>query len=195
MILEALAAVREQIYHAGEIIRRVRNLISNGNQQVNAISISEVIISAVTRFEAANPGCNVNFEPGPEVDRATVLADPVQIQQILVNLLRNAQESCVASPQIRIRTRRGQAKRIDVCVIDDGPGISDDGRDLFSSLTTSKGSGLGLGLAICRTLIESMGGRIWIEDTGPDGTTICFNIREASAENNTLLPMPGHKQH
>lgn len=188
MILEALAAVREQIYHAGEIIRRVRNLIGNGDQQVNAIAISEVIISAVTRFEAANPGCNVSFEPGPDVDQATVLADPVQIQQILANLLRNAEESCGASPQIHVRTRRGQAKRIDVCVIDNGPGITNDGRDLFSSLTTSKGSGLGLGLAICRTLIESMGGQIWIEDTGPDGTIICFNVREDVVETDILSP-------
>lgn len=178
-ILEALAAVRDQIYHAGEIIRRVRNLIGNGDLQVNAISLSEVIASAVTRFEAAHPGCKVRFEKGRSVEQATVLADPVQIQQILVNLLRNAQETCGLKPQIYIQTRRGKEKRIDVCVIDNGPGIK-DGRDLFSSLTTSKGDGLGLGLAICRTLIESMGGEIWIEDTGPDGTMICFSVREAA---------------
>lgn len=179
-IVEALEAVREQIYNAGEIIRRVRNMIDNGQSRVVPTSISEVINSSVSLFEAANPHCKVTIEPETASEMAMAWVDPIQIQQILVNLLRNAQDACSGNPIITISTKRRQKGLIDICVTDNGSGITSDEADLFSSFVSSKEDGLGLGLAICRTLIESMGGRIWIEKTGPKGTTICFNVRESA---------------
>jgi len=181
LIVDALGAVREQINHAGQIIRRVRNLISNGQPQMDAISLSGVITSAITLVEVANPGLKVTFEQGPDVEHVEVMADPVQIQQVLVNLIRNAHESCITAPQIIIRTKLGKGQLVDVLVIDNGPGIANDGRDLFSSFTSSKDDGLGLGLAISRTLVEAMGGEIWVEETGAHGTVICFNVPLAQA--------------
>jgi len=182
LIVDALVAVREQINHTGQIIRRVRNLISGGQPQVDAISLSGVIGSAITLFEVANPGLKVAFEPGEDVEHVEVMADSVQIQQVLVNLIRNAHESSGADPQIAIRTTLGKGQLADVLVVDNGPGIVNDGADLFSSFTTSKDEGLGLGLAISRALIEAMGGEIWVEDTGSHGTVIGFNVPTAQAQ-------------
>ena len=148
---------------------------------MDAISLSGVITSAITLVEVANPGLKVTFEQGPDVEHVEVMADPVQIQQVLVNLIRNAHESCITAPQIIIRTKLGKGQLVDVLVIDNGPGIANDGRDLFSSFTSSKDDGLGLGLAISRTLVEAMGGEIWVEETGAHGTVICFNVPLAQA--------------
>lgn len=185
VIIEALTAVRQQIYHSGEIIRRVRNLVGNRQSRIDPASLSDLIASGVKLFAVANPGFKVTIDPAPEFEDVMVLADPVQLQQILVNLLRNAQEACGSSPQIAISTKRGENNTINVCVIDNGSGIEDFQTDPFSSFTTSKGGSLGLGLAICRTLIESMGGAIWIDKTGSQGTTICFSVQEITADSNS----------
>ena len=190
-IVDALVAVRDQIYHAGEIIRRVRNMIDNGPSRSVPTSLYDVIFNAVSLFEGANPDCQVNVRHQTETKRAEVSVDPVQVQQILVNLMRNAHDACGNSPQITINTTRGQNGLIDISVTDNGSGITSAETDLFSSFITTKEDGLGLGLAICRTLIESMGGRIWVEKTGPQGTTICFSVRELAEETN----VEGDTQH
>lgn len=180
--LGAIEAARDQIYHAGEIIRRVRNLVSNSQPQLEAISTSEVVAAAIDLFEAANPGSSIAIEEDPTLEGSTVLVDPVQFQQVLVNLVRNAYESCDPEPHIIIRLKRGKKQHIHVCVADDGPGRAGDTENLFSSFTTSKSEGLGLGLAISRTLVEAMGGQIGVEETGPNGTVICINIREGAVD-------------
>lgn len=182
-VIAALLEVREQIYNAGEIIRRVRNMVDSGQSRSVPISISEVITSAIIQFKGANPECKAKFGPN-EIETAVVMVDPVQIQQILVNLIRNAQDACRSDPHIKITTKRSKNAFIDICVIDNGSGIARDITDPFSSFTTSKGDGIGLGLAISRTLIESMGGKIWIEKTDSKGTIICVSVREFAAGEN-----------
>ncbi|UZK66701.1 ATP-binding protein [Sphingomonas sp. M1-B02] len=178
--VEALNSARGQIVHAGEIIRRVRNLVQDRQARVETISVREVIGCAVTLAEAAKPGSVVKVFPDPDTRPANALADPVQVQQVLVNLIRNARDACRGrEPVITIETNCRDAKFVDVCVIDDGPGIPDDGRDVFSPFTPSAGKGLGVGLAICRTLVQSMGGTIWVAQTGETGTTICFTLLQA----------------
>ena len=194
VLIDVLTDVRQQIYHAGEIIRRVRNQIGSGQSQVQPMSLGDVIGGAITQFVVANPGVKMTVQMEQDVEHATVLADPIQIQQILVNLIRNAQEASSNASTIRLRTRRGKDGFIDVCVADDGPGFPDDQRDIFASFNTSKPGGLGIGLAISRTLIETMGGEIWVEETGPSGTIICFSIPQEDWRPQAADTPPGQPQ-
>lgn len=180
-IIDALVGVREQIYNAGEIVRRVRNMIDGGLSVSVPSSLSKAIGNAVSMFEGTSSRCQVIIEPDPETENVLVSVDPIQFQQILVNLLRNADEACDANPTITVSAKRRQKPLINIYVRDNGSGITCDEADLFSSFVSSKEDGLGLGLAICRTLVESMGGRIWIEQTGPQGTTIGFSVQEGDA--------------
>jgi C4-dicarboxylate-specific signal transduction histidine kinase len=178
----AMEAVSAQIHNAGEIIRRVRDLVIDRHAKVEAISLEEVIEKAVALAEAANPGGVVSIVPQTGADDRKVLADPVQLQQVLVNLIRNAREAChPREPAITITKRWVDGRRAEVCVIDDGPGISSAAGDVFARFKTS-GEGLGVGLAICRTLIELMGGTIWVAQTGPTGTNICFSLQGADED-------------
>lgn len=179
--VETLDSARGQIVHAGEIIRRVRNLVQDREARVEIISLKDVIESAVTLAEAASPGSVVDIVVTPDAARAEALADPVQVQQVLVNLIRNARDACrPREPAITIEANCSDDRFVHVCVIDDGPGIPGDGRDVFSPFRPSAGEGLGVGLAISRTLVQSMGGAIWVAQTDKTGTAICFSLPRAT---------------
>lgn len=184
VLSEALEATRDQILHAGDIVRSARRLVSARRAGVESTSLHEAVRGAVAICEAARPGIVVvPCRLSPEED-FQVLADPVQLQQILTNLINNARESCMPrEPVITIRARHIDHAMVEVFVSDDGPGIQEPDTDIFSAFATSKGEGLGLGLAICRTLVEAMGGRIAVAETGPTGTSMCFTLPDASAKN------------
>lgn len=179
VLTETLGAARTQILNAGEIIRRVRNLVTSRQARVEAISIDDVATSAIKLVEAANPGSDIVVMKEQGFEEARALADPIQLQQVLANLIRNARDaSRPREPNIIIRASPANPRRVEVCVIDDGPGIRSGG-DVFSPFTRSTNDGLGIGLAICRTLIEAMDGRIWVAETGPSGTTVCISLPAA----------------
>ena len=108
-----------------------------------------------------------------DADPDEVFVDRIQIQQVLVNLIRNAIEAMMDSP-VRLLTisTKPDAGLITISIEDTGSGISDAlAPQLFQPFVTSKQSGMGIGLSICRTIVESHGGRIWFEP-GPEGGTI-----------------------
>ncbi|MEA3004112.1 MAG: two-component system, LuxR family, sensor kinase FixL, partial [Sphingomonadales bacterium] len=116
----------------------------------------------------------------PAADRVEV--DPVQIQQLLVNLIRNAVEALTEAPQPRRRllvaTRRLGPSEVEVEIADNGPGIAPELRDrLFQPFVSSKGGGTGIGLAICRTIVEAHGGRIRVEEAPGGGAVFRFTLR------------------
>jgi two-component system sensor kinase FixL len=111
-------------------------------------------------------------------DASTVLADRVQIQQVLVNLLRNAAEAVANSDRrdITVTTMR-EGGMIVIGVADTGPGIAPEiVPRLFEAFATGKDQGMGLGLSICRTIVEAHGGRIWAEPGEADGTIFYFTV-------------------
>ena len=190
--VETLDSARGQIVHAGEIIRRVRNLVQDREAKVEIISLRDVIESAVTLAEAASPGSVIDIVVQPDAEPVDALADPVQVQQVLVNLIRNARDACrPREPAITITTTLPDPRFVHVWVVDDGPGMPADGRDVFSPFTPSAGEGLGVGLAISRTLIQSMGGAIWVAQTGKTGTAICFTLPRAERDGREELVAAG----
>jgi two-component system sensor kinase FixL len=114
-----------------------------------------------------------------------VLADRIQLEQVLLNLIRNAHEAADQSAPdhpLEIRARPLDAKTVEIRVIDRGPGLSESQkRTLFGPLASTKPGGLGLGLSICRTIVEGHGGRLWVEDNVPNGASFCFTLPLAPA--------------
>ncbi|MCR5881043.1 ATP-binding protein [Phenylobacterium sp. J367] len=118
------------------------------------------------------------------IDRGVdlVLADKVQIQQVVLNLMRNAIDAMEDSPrrELVVAARAADDDMVEVSVTDTGPGISPEVADqLFQPFITTKAHGMGVGLSISRTIIEAHGGRIWVEPNPPGGAIFRFTIMAA----------------
>lgn len=187
-----LAEVENEALRAGEIIKRMYRLINQGKVNLRPENINDIITEALRLSEAGlSPNIlEVTCDFGD--DLPPVMADRIQIQQVIINLVRNAAEAMYDGPShtIQIETRmdsppmavRVQASRdlneqVRVTISDDGPGIPDHLADnLFEPFRTSRIDGLGVGLAVCRTIIEGHGGRIWVENRPGGGADFHFTI-------------------
>jgi two-component system sensor kinase FixL len=116
------------------------------------------------------------MELGP--DDMTVFADRIQAQQVIINLVRNAVEALLATDRRSIAISARQVDDlVEVSVQDNGPGIPANQRTgLFAELMTTKATGMGIGLSICRTIIEAHGGKIWLAKSSEVGTDFRFTL-------------------
>lgn len=177
-LLQGMKGAEQQILLAGNIIRRIRDMVSDRPSRYDYAPLSEIINDALSLVTMANDYPNVEIHKALDPEADIVTADRVQIQQVLINLVRNACDAIADQPEprVRIASERIEGDKIRICVTDNGPGIAESMGDLFSPFATSKEQGLGLGLSISRTIVEAHGGRIWVEQSGETGTTICFTI-------------------
>jgi two-component system sensor kinase FixL len=171
---DALAKAGDQALRAGQIIRRLREFVARGDTERQIENLPKLIEDASTLalVGARENAITVSFRLDPRAEQ--VLVDRIQIQQVLVNLIRNAFEILMDSDgerELSIETQLlGDIVRVSVA--DSGPGIAPEVRaHLFQPFVTTKQKGMGLGLSICRTIIESHGGKIWV-DSRPGGGTI-----------------------
>lgn len=184
----ALGKAADQALRAGHIIRRLREFIARGESDRRVENLAKLIEDASTLalVGAREAGISVSFRLDPKAD--VVLADRIQIQQVLVNLIRNAIEIMVESPnkrQLDIATAASAAngELVEISVSDTGAGLAPEvAAHLFQPFVTTKRKGMGLGLSICRTIIESHGGKIWVEDRPSGGTIFRFTLRNAEIE-------------
>jgi PAS domain S-box-containing protein len=182
-VREACERLNNEVLRAGEIIRRLRSLAASGEAQVDDEDLAELIedSNVLTLAGARELGVACRFELARPL---VVAADRVQIQQVLLNLVRNAVEAMrdAARRELVISTS-GQDGEARITVEDSGPGLADEVKaNLFAPFTTTKG-GMGVGLAICRTIIEAHGGRIWAEAVDGGGTRFCLTLPLASRRN------------
>jgi two-component system sensor kinase FixL len=183
----ALGKATEQSLRAGQIIRRLRDFVARGETERRVESVAKLVqeASALALVGAREQGVRIHYHFDPLAD--SVIADKVQVQQVLLNLLRNAVEATVESErrELEISTEPGEDDMVVVSVQDTGCGISGDiASQLFQPFVTTKRQGMGVGLSISRTIIEAHGGRIWVEP-GPEGGTI-FRFTLRSADNQEL---------
>jgi two-component system sensor kinase FixL len=177
MIRQAMDSAGEQAIRAGQIIRRLRDFVSRGESEHRIEGIAKLIeeASALALVGAKDQGILVRFQFNSARD--LVLADKVQIQQVLLNLIRNAIEAMEESErrELTISTELVEDDMVKISVADSGQGISPDVvMQLFQPFVTTKRHGMGVGLSISRTIVEAHGGRIWA-DANPDGGTV-FNL-------------------
>jgi two-component system sensor kinase FixL len=179
LIREALDKAAEQAVRAGEVIRRLRDFVSRGETERRIESINKLVeeASALALVGAKERSVRVSYELDPSVD--LVLVDKVQIQQVLLNLLRNALEAMENSErrELVIATKPAVDGLIAVSVADTGAGITPDmAPRLFQPFATTKRQGMGIGLSISRTIIESHGGHIAAQPNPGGGTLFRFTV-------------------
>jgi len=167
---------------ASEIVRRVREFVTRGTVETRRENLAELVEEAC-RFAMADPGANgVRCRLGLDGE-CTVLADRIQIRQVLVNLIRNAVDAMQGRRRrdIVIQTGCGRPGYCEVSVSDTGPGIAPaDTARIFDPLYTTRTDGMGVGLSISRTIVEAHGGTIWIDLRDGEGATIRFTLPVAA---------------
>lgn len=175
-LVEALRGIEEAAQRAGEIIRNVRELTRRGETQKNLFDLKAAVDEAVRLVRAG--GC-----PHAIIDVLTpadlsVFGDRVQIQQVLMNLMRNGCDASAGVPGARVTINAySRPGEVVVCVNDMGPGLSAEAAaEIFNWSNTSKAMGTGLGLCISRTIIEAHNGRIWLETSSDLGSQFCFSV-------------------
>jgi len=172
---EALLAVMEkaaqQAERAGKIIHRIREFVKRSGPQRQPVPVARLMDNAVAFAEIDARKRQIHIDPHLPSDIPQVMADPILIEQVLLNLIKNGVEAMEDSDYRRLHVRaRAQDAQVEIAVIDRGHGLQDPER-LFEPFYSTKSEGLGMGLNICRTIIESHHGRLWA-DENPDGGTI-----------------------
>ncbi len=168
-------------HRAGEVIRRLRKFVRKREPDRTEIDLNELIVDVI-QFVAADVRhrrVKIDFDAAENLPR--VQADPVEIQQVLLNLIRNGcdamQQTAPRDRRLLVRTRGGEEEAVDVEVADRGQGLSESMEDqVFEAFFSSKDDGLGMGLAISRSIIESHGGRIWVTPNLDGGVTFHFSL-------------------
>jgi two-component system, LuxR family, sensor kinase FixL len=181
----AMDRAAEQAQRAGQIIRRLRDFVSRGESEKRVESLSRLIeeAAALGLTGAREQGVLLRFNLDSEFD--TVLVDRVQIQQVLVNLFRNALEAMANSSQRELVATNAKAAddMIEVTVSDTGHGFGEEVQpNLFQTFFTTKDTGMGVGLSISRSIVEAHGGRMWAESNRSGGATFRFTLPAAPSE-------------
>ena len=174
----AAASAVGQVSRAGEIIRRLRDFVKKSEPERREANIVTLIEEAtgLALIGARELGIAVRFQTAPQLPPAHV--DKVQVQQVLVNLIRNAIEAMQASERrdITIETTLDDGL-ICIGIIDTGPGIAPDILErLFQPFVTTKPEGMGVGLSLCRAIVEAHGGRLWAEANPVGGAIFRFTV-------------------
>jgi PAS domain S-box-containing protein len=181
---EAVAAIRRivsEANRASEVIRRIRELARKADPEVTQLDINEVIAEVVALVKREALSHRVTLQLQLASGLPLVRGDRIQLQQVIINLVINGvQAMAMVTDRARalvIRTQRHEAGQVLVAVQDVGIGIEPENLDrLFSAFYTTKPDGMGMGLSICRSIIEAHGGRVWASrNTGP-GVTFQFTI-------------------
>ncbi len=180
-VLEKIGA---QVTRASAIVERVRQFARKRETERRSEALIGVIEEAAALALAGTGGRPATLEIRLHAERAAALVDRIQVQQVLLNLIRNAVEAMQGSPRRSITIASAPAGNgmIEISVADTGPGLAPEIRErLFQPFTTTKADGMGIGLSICRAIIEAHGGRMWVEDNPGGGTVFRFTLSADAA--------------
>lgn len=185
MMREALDDTAKEALRAGHIVRRLRDFVARGEVEKTVEKLPPLINEAAVLglMGAREKGVEPHFDLDPYA--SPVLVDKVQIQQVMINLIRNAVEAmaCQKERRLTVFSHLDQPGFVKVIVADTGPGIAPIVAErLFTAFVSTKAEGMGLGLSICRTIIEAHGGRIWMQAAPDGGTEFHFTLVRAGTE-------------
>jgi C4-dicarboxylate-specific signal transduction histidine kinase len=182
---QLLARIINNGLRAGNVVSRIRNLVKKAPPRMEPLNLNEAIgeVIELTRGEAIKNGISVQTQFAENLSAVT--GDRTQLQQVILNLILNAvqamSESGLDVRELQISTEANQPGGVIVSVRDSGPGIRQENLDrLFDPFYTTKSAGMGMGLAICRSIVEGHGGRIWATANVPRGAAFYFTLPAAS---------------
>ena len=183
--LDVLARISNEAVRAGEIIHGLKDLVRKGQTRREECDVNEVILDVQPLMQIDAHGRDVQLRCELAGSLPTVMVDRVQIQQVVINLVRNAIDSMAETPQDRrevlLRTEVTEEGDIEVLVADRGCGIrTGEGEHIFETFHTAKARGMGMGLSISRTIVASHGGRIGYSENPGGGTVFYFDIPPAT---------------
>ncbi len=177
---DAVARMGEEAHRAGQIIQSLRSFIQKRAVEHHTRRVFELLAEPLALLEPLAHRLQVQVRLRTISETACIDCDGVMIEQVLFNLLRNALEAVASQGQPALADAVSVSidedeDGVTICVADRGPGIADPGK-LFQPFYTTKSEGMGLGLAICRTVVESHGGRLWAEANPGGGARLCFRL-------------------
>ena len=178
---EILELAMEQAHRAGDIIRNLREFVSKDSENKETFELDRIICDTITllKWEARKCGVKIELQLGGHAHNVT--ANKIQIEQVLVNLVRNSLEAFEhakrADGMVVIQTRLLPNDMIEVSVADNGPGIDETmAGKIFDQFQTSKKAGMGLGLSLSHSIIEGHGGKLWVDESHQDGALFVFEL-------------------
>ncbi len=177
---QALESISTQGERSGQIIHRLRNFMRRGEPQRTSVTVRQVVAEAceLAALEAKNKRITIKQELVDTWDQ--VSGDPIQLEQVILNLIHNAMEAihgCENCPRVVLIRSFIQEGRISVEVIDTGPGLPEkDMEHVFEAFYTTKSDGMGMGLSISRSIIEALGGSMYIRPNLPQGARFGFSL-------------------
>lgn len=180
---EALKDIVSDDLRAGEVIKRLRAYVVKGNVKSEPIRVNKLVndVLSLVRNDANLHKLKITTELSSKLPE--VQGDPVQLQQVLINLVLNggqamsAMNAMPSSGQLVISTSLMDKDKIKVSVTDGGPGIDGElAERIFDAFFTTKREGMGMGLSICRSIVNAHGGRIWMESGAEGGSTFSFSL-------------------
>jgi signal transduction histidine kinase len=179
--LEALRSAQTQAHRAADIVRRLNDFLRGKGPERHAVQVNEVVKDAIQLIEPELRVHRVRVQIDLEDGLSPVWADHVQLQQVVVNLIKNAIDAMAKMPaagrQVVVRTRRAKDAMVAVSVQDRGPGVSHpDMARLFEPFFSTKHQGLGMGLPISRSIVSAHGGSLWAERIAEGGMVFHFTI-------------------
>jgi PAS domain S-box-containing protein len=177
---EAAMRIVTDVKRAGEIISRIRQLFQKGSSEREFVDINEIIREMIFLLRGETTRYNIVVRTDLAADLPRVMADRVQLQQVLMNLMINSVEAMkgVDGPrELSIKLQSAKDAQLMLSVSDTGVGLPQHQADqIFHPFFTTKGDGTGMGLRISRSIIESHGGRLWAADNSPRGASFCFTL-------------------
>jgi C4-dicarboxylate-specific signal transduction histidine kinase len=171
----ALKRINNDAHRASEVIQSVRSIFKKAPQQGASLNVNDVVLEVLALVHGELMNYHVAAKPDLDQFLPQVRADRVQLQQVVLNLVMNAVEAMGSvqdrARQLNVASRRHEPNGVLITVQDTGPGIDPDGKDrIFNAFFSTKSSGMGMGLFICRSIVEAHGGRLWATPAQPRGT-------------------------